>query len=489
MKKFISNSLVLLAFLLPLCVNAQLDEQTATEKEIDSYISSIQKRYEIPGVSLAIIKNGETFYRNIYGLANIEHQAPLKKESIFRIYSLTKLPIAVGIFKLREEGLLDLEDSISKFMDDLPLAWQSRQIKHLLTHSSGFPDLAPIPKFQNKPEEEAKELVYQDTLKFDAGTRYDYNQTNFWILQKIIEKVSNQSIEDFILSTQFDNETSDVFFSSDSRDIIQDRVTAYFPFQKGYMTIEHPHLKGDYFFACNGLNLTMDQFMKWDERLKTNQLISADSKKAMWDLFKYNDQPFKKFTLGWDMREINNIRSYGFSGSMVTAYRTFPQKGISIIFLSNGLGNWYDIENVMNYLGYLVDPQINDKSVTAFEVLLKSAEVNIDEFKSQYQKLKKDDINSVINFEGILNSLGYTFLYSLDQPDKARTIFEMNIKENPSSWNVYDSMGECMEVKGDLQEAVDFYQLSIDKNVSNERGNNDRLNTKLVEMKSSLVGN
>ena len=331
---------------------SQNERTRTTDQDIDSYVRSVIDAYEIPGVSLAVIKNGNIIHQNDYGYANLEHRVPISNKSIFRVYSLTKLFIAVGVFQLIEKEELSLEDPISKYVHSLPSDWQALQIQHLLSHSSGLPDMSPIPEFQDLTKEEAKAKVFSQHTKFQPGEAYDYNQTGFWLLQETLEHVAGMPLQEFILSNQFDSNQDTVFFSSDSRDIIPNRATAYFPFAKGYQTIDHPYLKGDYAYAINGLNITLDEFISWDEKLQNNQLISERTRQRMWSTYPYSKSN-KIFAYGWDMHMSNGTASYGFSGSLVTAYRTFPDKNMSIIFLGNGMGQWFDIEDIMDQIASL----------------------------------------------------------------------------------------------------------------------------------------
>ena len=191
-------------------------------------------------------------------------------------------------------------------------------------------------------EAEAKERVYGLPLRFDVGVKYDYNQTNFWLLKEVIEKVTEMELSDFIFKTQFPNSTPDnVLFSSDAREIVKNRATPYFPWIKGKLMIDLTYTNGDYFYACNGFHLTLEEFIKWDKRLENNELISEDSKNRMWQLFPYLHSD-KSFSYGWEATMINEKRGYGFSGAMSTFYRVYPSENLSIIFLSNGFSKMYN---------------------------------------------------------------------------------------------------------------------------------------------------
>ncbi|OJJ13979.1 hypothetical protein BKI52_44735 [marine bacterium AO1-C] len=327
--------------------------QAQTTVKIDQYIQGLMQKQGIPGVSLAVIKDNKVLHKKNYGYANLEHQVPVTAQSIYRVYSLTKLIVSVGIFQLIEKRKLSLEDKVSQYVSHLPKEWQSIQIKHLLSHSSGIPDMAPIPSFKDLTEQQAKEKVFAQECKFTPGERYDYNQTGFWLLKQVIEKITNDRLSSWIMKHQFGSTSDTAFFSSDSRDIVRHRVTPYFPFTKRTLTIDHSYLQGDYAHAQNGLNISLAEFIRWDHLLRNNKLLKKKSRNLMWQNYPYS-QSSKVFTYGWDKHFVDGRTSYGFSGSLVTAYRIFPTKNVSIILLSNGLTKFYNIEQAMNAIATLV---------------------------------------------------------------------------------------------------------------------------------------
>lgn len=431
------------------------------KEKIDAYIKHLQKRHEIPGVSVAVIKDEKVLYKETFGKASIEHNSPILEQSIFRVYSLTKPIIAVAVFQLIEKEKLSLEDTIGKYVKELPSSWNAIQIKHLLTHSSGLPDMAPYNRMEKLTEKEAKELVFKKDKLFDLGEKYAYNQTNFWLLQLIIEKVSGEALEDFIIKNQFDGTREKVFFSSNSKEIIPNRVTPYFPFETGTIQIDHSSLKGRYMFAANGLNITMDAFLDWNQKLNSGQLISKETQAKMWETFPYTGSN-KKFTYGWDKRIVNGHDSYGFSGSLITAYRVFPNDNLSIVFLSNGLGNYYNIENIMNHIASIIDNDIVNVANQAFETLLQAGvEYRIDILEKEYLSLKNDKKYAKLNFENLINDVGYQ-LINQKKINKAIQVFTFNTQQFPNSANAFDSLGEAYYRDYQNKKAIKNYEKAIE---------------------------
>ena len=459
---------------------AQLSNQQTTE--IDTYIKHIQKRHEIPGVAMAILKEGQIVYQKNFGYASLEHESPIIDQSIFRVYSLTKPIVAVAVFQLIEQGKLSLEDSIAQYVPEVPESWKKVQVKHLLTHSSGLPDMAPFTRMSKIDENQARDTVFSQSMKSALGAVYQYNQTNFWLLQKIIEKVSKEEFDDFILKNQFDGESDKVFFSSNSKEIVKHRVTAYFPFETGTIQISHPTIKGNYMWAANGLNITLREFIEWDQRLRSNQLLSKESKEKMWQTFNYANSQ-KQFAYGWDKRILNQHDSYGFSGSLITAYRVFPKDDISIVFLSNGLGSWYNIENIINHLASLVDTNIQDAQNTAFEWFSRAiVEDGATALPQSFSELKRHEHATSMNFEAAINDVGYQ-LINQRRMQKALQVFRFNTEQFPQSANTFDSLGEVYVMMNEFDLAEANYKKAIA--LGGTQGNAKRMLERIQQIKKN----
>lgn len=442
------------------CHDNKSVSQKSSNQEISNYVNHLLNRHKIPGLALAVVKNDSILMQQNFGYANVEHQVPITDESIFRVYSITKLPVAITIFQLMEQKKLSLDNKLSSYFDDIPESWKKITIKNLLTHSSGLPAMRSFTNLEKLTEEQVKKLVYKKENQFEKGEHYNYNQTNFWLLQKIITKVSGVSFRDFVLKNQFKNGNDTVFFSSNSRAIIPNRVTAYFPFRTGSIEIDHPTLVGNYMFAANGLNITLKEFIKWDKKLRKNELISNETKQQMWETFTYTKSD-KVFTNGWDKRIINNHISYGFSGSLVTAYRTFPKDNLSIIFLANGMGNYFNIENTINHIASLVDKDIVDLNNTFYEELMQSiVDKNINEFENKYNEIEKNNSYKNINLENMVNDVGYQ-LINQKRMEKAIEVFTFNTLKNPVSANAFDSLADAYYRNSNDSLAVKNYNKAI----------------------------
>ena len=128
--------------------------------DVDALISEKYAK-DGPGISLLIAKNGKTIYKNQQGLANMELQVPINENSVFEIGSITKQFTSVSILMLEEQGKLNLNDEITKYIPDYPTKGQKITIHHLLNHTSGIKSYTAMPSFrvQDRKDMTPTELI------------------------------------------------------------------------------------------------------------------------------------------------------------------------------------------------------------------------------------------------------------------------------------------------------------------------------------------
>ena len=146
-----------LKYLLVVITVLSLNSQSISyAQNLESHIDSLlQEKYptNAPGASFLISRNGEIIYEKAFGLANLELNVPMGIDNIFEIGSMTKQFTAISILMLMEEGKLNLDDEITKFIPDYPTNGHKITVHHLLTHTSGIKSYTRVKdsiKFQNK---------------------------------------------------------------------------------------------------------------------------------------------------------------------------------------------------------------------------------------------------------------------------------------------------------------------------------------------------
>lgn len=439
-------------------LNGNVVNESSTSKEIDTYISDVMKQHSIPGAALAVVKNGDIVHEEYYGEANVEHSVPVSEKTVFYLFSTTKMIVATTIFQMVEKGDLSLEDKISMHLDDLPKPWQNVKIKHLLSYSSGLPQI----QFE-KSEELAKQKTYKKDLEYKPGEHWSYSQTNYWLLKRIIEEKTRSPFEQYVNDSQFESDKR-VRFSSNSYEIIPHRTSIYKaenPRRTQEITLYHAE---PYFHVSNGLNSNLNSLIEWNRKLDIGNFISRKTKSKMWSKFDYSKSN-RQFTYGWDIHRVNQFNSYGFTGGGVSGIRKFPDKGLTIILLSNGY-KYIPIPNrIIDHVAGIVDEDlINKDGLFNEELLTTFFSKSISEAVAKFKTSRK--LNPAANIEQTMNSIGYSLANKKRYRD-AIEVFRLNVKEYPTSANVWDSLGEGYEMAGDNENAIKYYKKSLELNKNN----------------------
>jgi CubicO group peptidase (beta-lactamase class C family) len=110
---------------------------------VDDFLKSTIAEGRIPGIAVAIIRNGAVIKMGTAGLSNLETDTPVTTQTAFDLASLTKPFTATAIMLLEQDGKLHLEDPVTKFVPNLPSTWKDITLHHLMTHTSGLPELVP----------------------------------------------------------------------------------------------------------------------------------------------------------------------------------------------------------------------------------------------------------------------------------------------------------------------------------------------------------
>src|ERR1044072_3959924 len=173
---------------------------------IDAFIETQMQNRRIPGLQLAIVKQGKIIKTGNYGLANLQDSIAVSDKTVFTINSITKAFVGVAIVQLMEAGKLKLDAPISQYLQDIPDTWKPVTVKQLLSHISGIPDIVNEEEsvLINDDPEEAWKMVIQMPNEFKIGEKFSYNQTNYLLLGRIINNLSGMSFQEFITKEQLE---------------------------------------------------------------------------------------------------------------------------------------------------------------------------------------------------------------------------------------------------------------------------------------------
>ena len=149
------------------------------------------REMNIPGLSLAVLRDGKVIKTSGYGVANIETDTPATAETEYRIASLSKQFIAAAVLLLVQDGKIKLDDKASLYLDQPPAAWEDITLRQLLTHTSGISrDPADYHPYVQQPITDVIHAAYALPLSFQPGQGWLYSNVGYYILAEVITKAS-----------------------------------------------------------------------------------------------------------------------------------------------------------------------------------------------------------------------------------------------------------------------------------------------------------
>jgi CubicO group peptidase (beta-lactamase class C family) len=308
----------------------------------DLYLASEVATHSFRGVVLVGI-DGKIAFEKAYGFADEEWGIRNTPTTKFRIASLTKQFTAACILLLQERGRLNVHDSISRYLSDLPKAWQPLTVHQLLTHTAGIPNYPSYPQIKelNRTGATPRHLiavVTEKPLEFKPGTKWAYSNTGYVLLGMIIEKISGQSYADFLQNNVFKPLRMVNSGYDRTADILKERASGY-QIQNGHV-INADFIDMSVPFAAGGIYSTVEDMHRWNEALAPKgKLLSPDSLRRMFT--PYPEATYQGQYYGYGVvisqEKFGKLLYYhgggvqGFSSSI----QRYPKERVCIIVLSN----------------------------------------------------------------------------------------------------------------------------------------------------------
>lgn len=328
-----SLHLLLLIVSLVYCTAAQ-DNATS----IDEFVSAEMMRQRTPGVAIAVVKDGKPMLVKGYGLANIEHQIPVKPETIFQSGSVGKQFTAMAVMMLVEDGKIGLDEKLAKYVPDVPSTWNGITIRHLLTHTSGLGDYPQDFDLQRDgSEQEIFKKLQAAPLASQPGERWAYSNVGYVTLGVLIRKVSGQFYGDFLTQRVFKPLGMITARIISEADIVPNRAAGY-ELVKGEIknqTWVAPSLNTT---ADGALYLTVLDMIKWDEALLAGKLLKKESYEQMWSPVKLNNGTTHPYGFGWMFGEVNGKKLIEHGGAwqgFKAHIARYPDNKLTVIILAN----------------------------------------------------------------------------------------------------------------------------------------------------------
>jgi CubicO group peptidase (beta-lactamase class C family) len=344
----------LLALLLCAC---RLTAQTpALPDAVDGFVKAELARQRIPGMAVAVLRGDSVLLARGYGLADVNRKIPATDSTPFPIGSVTKQFTAAAIVLLSQQGRLQLDDPVTRYLPEGRAEWSGVTIRHLLTHTSGIPEDTTLDVGRNYTE---REMVRSSVrpLWFKPGALESYCSSCYGLLGVIIHRVTGIFWGDFV--------RDQIFRPLGMRTARINTDSTGSPAASGYYrvndTLQRPDPVSSSLDAAADccLSLSVRDFARWAIGLNHAKVLGRAGLKQIWNPVQLNNAGLYPYGLGWNLLEQRGYRRIGHSGSWQGTHATiqrYPDFDLTVVVLLN-LGQ-ANSEGIAVGIAGLVEPRL-----------------------------------------------------------------------------------------------------------------------------------
>jgi len=491
LQKMMSNWRLIVFAVLLLCLTLFMSCNKSSEENIKlggledsltTYLQTIMQRFQIPGLTIAIIQEGKPLYVKAFGVTNVETNEKMKPEDIFHFASVSKPFVATAVMQLVEQGKMSLDEKLIFYLPYFELAderYKKITIRQMLNHTSGIPDVRDYewdkPQYDEGAAERYVRSLKDQEMVFDPGTQFRYSNMAFDILGDVIAKVSGMSFEYCVKVNILDplmmTESSFLINEISANLRTYPHVWQLWPAVSEHYPYNRPHA------PSSTLNSSVIEMMNWAQANLNKGILNGNRilKPEGYDLLWKNSLTFNEETeigLSWFLGDYRGFQTIGHGGGD-TGYRSnitlLPEKQIGIIIASN-----YDRTPMGSIQAGVLDILFAHKpQISKFSIALRIAETfnkyGLDAAKTLYYNLKNEAEEEYSFGHQELNYLGYYYIGN-NEIEKTIEIFKFNVELFPDVANTYDSLGEAYMVAGQNMKAITNYEKSVELDPDNANG-------------------
>lgn len=342
----------LLPFVL-LCLLAQCSGQVTSAK-IDSVFPSL-KSGNAPGAAVLVVRNGQTVFRQGYGVTDLRTHHPIDSQTNFRLASFTKQFTAASIMLLVRDGKLHYEDHLADIFPEFPAYGKSITIRNLLNHTSGLPDYGELmmKQYPNTPEDKIpqihdaevlKLLEQQTAARFPAGSKWEYSNSGYVVLGSIVEKVSGKPFGQFLRERIFVplHMNNTLAFEKGTNEVAH-RAYGHTKEKDAWRETDQSPTSAT--LGDGGIYCSIDDLAKWDRALREHALLSeAEMQPALTPVqptagaAKTEDGTAVSYGFGWFLDPYKGHKRMSHDGGTIgfrTTIQRFPDDNLTVIILAN----------------------------------------------------------------------------------------------------------------------------------------------------------
>ena len=319
---------------LPLVLVLLASAVFAFADRIDQKVKTEMQREKIPGLALAVVKDGKTVKAQGYGLSNVELNVPVTKDTVFEIGSVTKQFTATLILRLAEENKLKVDDPVRRHLTNAPASWNGVTLRHLMNHTSGITNYNHLSGFEVRRKLKVDTFLKEIApypLMFAPGEAWSYCNTAYNALGHVIERASGQSYWQVLKTDVFDRCRMLASQSREQEGVITNRANGY-ELEKGRWANRDADLTD--VFSAGAIVSTVVDLVKWDPA----KVLSQSSYDEMCKPTRLNNGKTVAYGFGLRLEDYKGRKNIGHGGAtsgFSASYQRFPDDKLTVIVLCN----------------------------------------------------------------------------------------------------------------------------------------------------------
>jgi D-alanyl-D-alanine carboxypeptidase len=320
---------------------ASRDARRDLADQVDELARAFIDAGRTAGISVAVARDGRRTIAKGYGLADLENDVETTAATVYRIGSITKQFTAAGIMRLIEQDKLALDTDLATLLPDFPTEGHTVTVEQLLNHTSGIPSYTGLDEFWEVARldlghDELLALVNEPEFDFAPGAEFRYNNTGYYLLGMIIERIEGRDYATWVREELFEPLGLEATFYCGEREIIPHRAEGYERVDGELVNDEMLSMRLPY--AAGALCSTVGDLIAWQRALAGGEVVSPASYEAMTTPRALADGSTLDYGFGLAVRELEGHRVIAHGGGIngfVSMLARYPDDGLDVVVLTN----------------------------------------------------------------------------------------------------------------------------------------------------------